>query len=461
MTNKVLTIAGSDSSGGAGIQADLKTFAAHRLTGLSVIASVTSQNSGGVRGRHDLPPEVVEEQLRAAFADGRPQAVKTGMLGNDVIVEAVARLLKKNRVKNLVIDPVIRSTGGKVLLSKKGVQAIKEKLFPLAILVTPNIPEAEEISGVKIRKASDRLRVAKEILKTGVKNVLITGGHLKGPPEDFFFDGKRSRVFTAERIPAHGLHGTGCVLSAAIASALAEGKDLATAIGQARKFIQEAIAVAATQGPGAIEPLASLYKTSERYDLVGRVSAAVEKLQEMRIGHLVPEVQSNIGVGISGARRPDDVIAFPGRIIRRGDDIVTVAPPSFGASRHVAKIVLTIMRSDPSRRAVMNIKFSSSILDACRRLKFKIASFRRQDEPPKVKQMEGSSLEWGTDKAIREFGGVPDIIYDLGGQGKEEMVRVIAEDIESLVEMIYKIHRQTKLNAKKRKGKETDKWRTG
>ena len=109
----------------------------------------------------------------------------------------------------------------------------------------------------------------------------------------------------------------------------------------------------------------------------------------------------------------------------------------------------------------MNIRFSSAILEACRRLKFKIASFRRQDEPPKVKQVEGSSLEWGTDKAIREFGGVPDIIYDLGGQGKEEMVRVIAKDIESLVEMINKIHRKTKQNTKSRKGKETDKWRTG
>ncbi len=459
MTNNVLTIAGSDSSGGAGIQADLKTFLAHRLTGLSVITSVTSQNSGGVRSRYDLPPEVVQEQLRAVFEDGRPEAVKTGMLGNEVLVESVAILLKKNRIKNLVVDPVIRSSSRKVLLSKKGVQAIKEKLFPLALLVTPNIPEAEEISGIKIRKASDRIRAAKAILKTGAKNVLIKGGHLKGKPEDFFYDGKQSQIFSGERIPADGLHGTGCVLSAAIVSGLAQGKDLAIAIGQARNFIQEVIAIGARQGSGGVEPLASLYQARERYELIDRVSAAVERLREMRIGYLIPEVQSNIGVGISGASCPDDVIAFPGRIIRRGEEIVTVAPPGFGASQHVAKIVLTMMGFDPSQRAVMNIRFSSSILEACRQLKFKIASFKREDEPPMVKQLEGSSLEWGTEKAIRDNGGVPDIIYDLGGQGKEEMIRVLAQDVESLVEKIYKIHCKTS-QKKKQGGREIDKWRT-
>lgn len=461
MIIKVLTIAGSDPSGGAGIQADLKTFAAHRLFGLSVITSVTSQNSKGVRGRHDLPPEVVEEQLRAILEDGRPAAVKTGMLGNEALVECAARILKKSRIKNLIVDPVIRSTNRKVLLSKKGVQALKEKLFPLALLVTPNIPEAEEISGVRIRKASDRIRAARAILKTGAKNVLIKGGHLKGKPEDFLYDGKRSRVFAAERIPAQGLHGTGCVLSAAIVSALAQGMDISAAVEQARNFIQEAIAGGAGQGMGSVEPLASLYKTQERYDLIHRAAAAVERLREMRIGHLIPEVQSNIGLAISGAVGPEDVIAFPGRIIRRGEEIVTVAAPRFGASRHVAKIVLTVMAFDPSWRAVMNIRFSSSILDACRRLKFKIASFRREDEPTLVKQLEGSSLEWGTEKAIRESGCVPDIIYDLGGQGKEEMIRVLAEDVDALVEKILKIHRMTRKIKKPSKDREIDKWRKG
>ncbi|MGV7221823.1 MAG: bifunctional hydroxymethylpyrimidine kinase/phosphomethylpyrimidine kinase [Nitrospinales bacterium] len=454
---KVLTIAGSDSSGGAGIQADIKTFSAHRHIGGSVITSITSQNSNGVRSRQDLPVEVIEDQLGAVFEDERPVSIKTGMLGNREIVESVAKILKRNKAKNLIIDPVIRSSSGKILLSKDGVNAMKEKLFPLALLVTPNISEAEELSGIKIKKTSDRIRVAKAILKTGVKNVLIKGGHLKGPPEDFLYDGKKTETFSSERIPVKGLHGTGCVLSAAIVCALAEGKSLPNAISQAKRFIQESIL--GGQHTGNVEPLASLFKAEERLDLLNRVSLAIENLKEMRIGHLIPEVQSNIGVGISGASGPDDVIAFPGRIVRLGEDIVTVSHPRFGGSQHVAKIVLTIMRYDSSRRAVMNIKMTTSILNACRQLKFKMASFRRADEPPEVKQMEGSSLEWGTDHAIQKNGSVPDIIYDLGGQGKEEMIRVLADDVESLVEKIGKIHRTTMKNKKMAKGKELDKWR--
>jgi hydroxymethylpyrimidine/phosphomethylpyrimidine kinase len=454
---KILTIAGSDSSGGAGIQADIKTFSAHRHIGGSVITSITSQNSKGVRSRQDLSVEVIEDQLGAAFEDGRPISVKTGMLGNREIVESVAKILKRFKVKNLVIDPVMRSSSGKALLSKDGVNAMKEKLFPLALLVTPNISEAEELSGIKIKKSSDRIRVAKAILKTGVKNVLIKGGHLKGQPEDFLYDGKKSQTFTSERIPVKGLHGTGCVLSAAIVCALAEGRNIKDAVSQAKNFIQESIL--GGQFTGNVEPLASLYKAEERFDLLNRVASAIESLKKMRIGHLIPEVQSNIGVGISGASEAGDVIAFPGRIVRLGEGIVTVSHPRFGGSQHVAKIVLTIMRYEPSRRAVMNIKMTTPILNACRKLKFKMASFRREDEPPEVKQMEGSSLEWGTDYAIRKNGSVPDIIYDLGGQGKEEMIRVLADDVESLVEKIRKIHQKTMQNKKTSKGKELDKWR--
>lgn len=462
MIKKVLTIAGSDSSGGAGIQADLKTFAAHRLTGLSVITSVTSQNSSGVHGRYDLPPEVVEEQLRAVFEDGRPLAVKTGMLGNEAVVECLVRFLKKKRIKNLVVDPVIRSSGRKVLLSQKGVREMALKLFPLALLVTPNIPEAEELSGIKIRKLADRLRAAQAIFKTGAKNILIKGGHLKGDPEDFFFDGKNSLSFPARRISAGDLHGTGCVLSAAIAANLAHGDDPVNAVRKAGDFVRESIACGAVPGEGGVgvEPLSNLYKNEERYELLQRVANAVEKLKEGRIGKLIPEVQSNIGVGVAGARGPEDVIAIPGRIIRNGDDIVTIASPRFGASRHVAKIALTVMSFDPSRRAVMNIRFTKSLLEACRKLKFKIASFKREDEPRSIKQLEGSSLEWGTEKAIKECGFVPDIIYDLGGQGKEEMIRVIAADVESLAEKILKIHRMAGKTAKTGKSPEKDNWRT-
>ncbi|MCH6581185.1 MAG: bifunctional hydroxymethylpyrimidine kinase/phosphomethylpyrimidine kinase, partial [Nitrospinae bacterium] len=173
----VLTIAGSDPSGGAGIQADIKTISAHELFATSVITSITAQNSKGVQATFDLSPEEVEAQLKAVLEDAKPAAVKTGMLGNEVLVECIARRLKRARIRNLVVDPIIQSSSRKTLLSKKGVTALKEKLLPLALLVTPNLPEAKALSGVRITRPQDQLKAAKAICKLGVRNVLIKGGH--------------------------------------------------------------------------------------------------------------------------------------------------------------------------------------------------------------------------------------------------------------------------------------------
>jgi len=438
-----LTIAGSDSSGGAGIQADLKTFAAHRVCGLSAIASITAQNTLGVLSTFHLPPEVVDGQLAALFADGKPNAVKTGMLGNEQIVEAVSRQLKRHRVRRLVVDPVIQSSDGKTLLTAAGVKALKESLLPLASLVTPNLKEAEILSGVRIKTPKDRLKAARAILKTGVGSVLIKGGHLKGRPEDFYYDGGRPLLLDAPRLTEEDLHGTGCVLAAAIAAQLARGEDPSTAVCLAKQFIGTAIrgAVRSGEGVAAVEPLAGLYREEDKSDLLLRVARAMDVLKQEKIGRLIPEVQSNIGVGLEGAAAHEDVVAFPGRINRLGDDAVTLAPAAFGGSRHVANVVLSVMKHDPGQRAVMNIRCDKELLAICRRLKFTMASFDRAEEPVRVKEKEGSSLEWGTDTAISRYGRVPDIVYDLGGMGKEEMIRVIAVDIESLVEKVLKIHR--------------------
>jgi hydroxymethylpyrimidine kinase / phosphomethylpyrimidine kinase / thiamine-phosphate diphosphorylase len=454
----VLTIAGSDSSGGAGIQADIKTISAHELFATSVITSITAQNSKGVQATFDLPPEEVEAQLKSVLEDGKPAAVKTGMLGNDVLVECIARLLKRARIKNLVVDPVIKSSSGKTLLSKKGVEALKEKLLPLALLVTPNIPEAEILSGVRIARPQDRLKAAKAIHKLGARNVLIKGGHAKGNADDFFFDGKRYFIFGGERIGKKDWHGTGCVLSAGIVSGLALGLDVPSAIQKAKGLVTAGIAngVGRGDGSGSVDPMASLFKIQKRFEVIQGLSAGIDMLKENRIGLLIPEVQSNIGIGLPGAQGAEDVAAIPGRIGRISNNIFTVAAPQFGASQHVAKIVLTAMHFDSEMRAVMNIKFTDSILKACKKLKFKIASFDRAREPKSVKQREGSSLEWGTHKAIADCGYVPDIIYDLGGQGKEEMIRVLARDIGELVEKILKINRLVEASYT---GLEKDTWR--
>jgi hydroxymethylpyrimidine/phosphomethylpyrimidine kinase len=390
----------------------------------------------------DLPVGVVESQLKSIFEDGKCQAVKTGMLGNDQIVDRIASLLKRYRVKNLVVDPVIFSSSGKRLLTAEGVEMMKERLLPLAHLVTPNIREAEILSGVKIRQLSDMKRAARKILKLGVRAVVLTGGHLKGKPEDLFLDNNGMQVLTSERLSESDPHGTGCVFSSAITAGLASGLQTLPAVQEAKAFIGRAILGEVISGNGkpSVDPLSSLYRESEKAQVMDGLNRALRLFRKERIGSLVPEVQTNIGLALKNAKNHEDVLAIPGRIVKNGDDIFTGAEPEFGGSRHVANIVLTVMRYDPGKRAVMNIKYTDTLLKICQRLRFRIASFDRADEPRNVRVREGSSLEWGTQKAIMDYGSVPDIIYDLGGIRKEEMIRVIAEDIESLTNKILKIH---------------------
>ena len=439
----VLTIAGSDSGGGAGIQADLKTFSALGVFGKTIITSITSQNSFGVQSTYDLPIQVIEKQFQAVLDDKKCYAVKTGMLGNEEVVILISKMIKKGRIKNIVVDPVIFSSSGKRLLTERGMTILKEYLLPIANLVTPNLKEAELLSGVRIKSQADRKRAARIILKSGVGAVLITGGHLKGNPKDLLLDEKGYQLFSSDRFSKGETHGTGCVFSAAITAKLAQGLLLREAIHGGKEYICEAIlgSVAPGNGNACVEPFAIIHREKEKLQSIYNLENALEIFKKQRIGNLIPEVQTNIGLGLNNAKTHGDVLAIPGRVIKNGEDIFTGASPQFGASRHVANIVLTVMQYDPEKRAVMNIKYTDSLLTICKKLKYKIASFDRAKEPKKVRVLEGSSLEWGTEKAIASFGSVPDIIYDLGGIRKEEMIRVIAEDMDTLVEKVLAIHR--------------------
>ena len=442
-TTTALTIAGSDSGGGAGIQADLKTFSAFGVFGKTIITSVTSQNSFGVQSSYNLPASVIGQQFQAILEDRKCHAVKTGMLGNEEAVLMISKMIKKSRFKKIVIDPVVISSSGKRLLTKNGIEALKEYLLPIATLVTPNIKEAELLSGIKIKNHSDKKRAARAILKTGVRAVLVTGGHLRGTPDDLFLDSKDMHIFSSKRLTKLDIHGTGCVFSAAITAGLAQGFSVRESIQNAKKYIGEAILAAFSPGNGnpCVEPNAVIYKENEKFQTLCELNNAIEIFKKERIGNLIPEVQTNIGLGLSNAKMHEDVLAIPGRVIKNGEDIFTGAQPRFGGSRHVANIVLTVMQHEPDQRVVMNIKYTDSLLQICKKLKFKIASFDRAKEPKSVRVREGSSLEWGTEKAITSYGAVPDIIYDLGGIRKEEMIRVIAKDMESLIDKVLSIHR--------------------
>jgi hydroxymethylpyrimidine/phosphomethylpyrimidine kinase len=249
---RALSIAGSDPSGGAGIQADIKTFAALGVYGMAVPAALTAQNTMGVEAVRAVSPAFLKMQLYTLLSDVKVDAAKTGMLLDVRTIETVSDALKKYRVKNLVLDPVMVSSSGSRLLAKRAVEVLVARLFPLAELVTPNIDEASVLAGMKIETEEDVYLAARRIRGLGPRNVLIKGGHLKGAPVDFLFDGKDIIRYPGKRVEGKKLHGAGCVYSAAIAAGLAKGMGVKDSIAAAKKFVSKAIRDAAPVGKGRV-----------------------------------------------------------------------------------------------------------------------------------------------------------------------------------------------------------------
>ena len=238
----VLTIAGSDSGGGAGIQADLKSFTALRVFGMAAITSVTAQNTVGVTGVHDLPPEFVAEQIDDVARDIGVDAAKTGMLSSAAIVEAVADSVARNSITRLVVDPVMVAKSGDPLLQESARQAMRKRILPLAWLVTPNVPEAEVLAGVRITGPQQVEQAARNIHRLGARYVLLKGGHMEGENAvDYLYDGQTIQTFSAPRIATRNTHGTGCTYSAAIAAYLARGCAIGEAVQRAKAYLTGAI----------------------------------------------------------------------------------------------------------------------------------------------------------------------------------------------------------------------------
>ena len=255
---RALSIAGSDSGGGAGIQADLNTFGALGVYGTTAITAVTVQNTLGVSGFQEIAPETVAGQIRAVADDIGIDAAKTGMLASAPIVEAVARAVADLEIPSLVVDPVFVSKHGHRLLAEDAVSSLRELILPLSTLVTPNLPEAAELSGVVATTAAEMTAVGERLLELGARAALVKGGHLEGATsDDLFVDGTRSEWLSAERLPTRNTHGTGCVLSAAIAAHLARGAELLDAVRAGKEFVTQAIrnGLGIGGGIGPVDPL--------------------------------------------------------------------------------------------------------------------------------------------------------------------------------------------------------------
>ena len=262
-----LTIAGSDSSGGAGIQADIKTMTALGVYGMTAITALTAQNTTGVKSIKEVDTDFLRDQLNCVFDDIYPDAVKTGMLPNAGIIEVVADCLKQRGAKQLVIDPVMVSTSGSALINEQAVNTLKTKLFPLKGLVTPNIPEAEVLSDINIETGQDMIRAARIISQrvSGSPAILIKGGHERNTANDLLYSGDNEIWFNGERIDNPNTHGTGCTLSSAIACNLALGYSMEDSVGNSKRYISGALKSGLNLGKGS-GPLNHVYLFEDNFD---------------------------------------------------------------------------------------------------------------------------------------------------------------------------------------------------
>jgi hydroxymethylpyrimidine/phosphomethylpyrimidine kinase len=421
----VLVVAGSDSGGGAGIQADLKALAAVGVHGATAVTAVTAQNTQGVVATEPLPVEIIRAQIRAVQDDMDIDAAKTGMLYSEEIVQVVAEeLAGLNRP--LVVDPVMVATAGSSLHTSGFTEALREHLLPQATLLTPNLHEAEALTGQTIGDVKGMRKAARALHALGPQAVLVKGGHLEGELVDILYEGEEFHTFPGHRFPGE-LHGSGCMYASAIAGYLALGRGLQDAVQTARRQVAGGFATSYTVGKG-LRVVNAAY-SDDRWEVWSAVRDAAEELLTFLTPELIPEVGVNLGYALPAAEATDDVCAITGRIVVAGHRAAAVGAPAFGASQHVARIILAAMAFDPTQRSAMNLRYSEGLVKHAREKGMTVGTFERKDQPPKV-----ATMGWGTQEAIRTAESFPRIIYDLGGPGKVPMVRLLGTSPAQVVE---------------------------
>lgn len=463
-----LTVAGTDSGGGAGVAADLRAMAARGVFGTSAVTAVTAQNSRGVRAVEGVAPDTVSEQVAAVLDDFAVGAAKTGMLGDATTVEAVADALDGG--PPTVVDPVMVAQSGDRLLTEDGEDAVADRLVPTATVVTPNVPEAELLTGVDVDGAETAVRAAERLVADGPAAALVTGGHLDGDqvrdvlrvdPEKAGVErpvpvpssptgvrverhDDRTLSVVRDRVTTDATHGSGCTLSAALAAELARDSSVPTATVSAVDLVDRAVrhGLDVGQGYGAVHGLAGLRNDATRYDAVESVRTAVDDLitaDDADVTRLIPEVGTNVAVATPYARDPAEVAAVEGRLAATDRGVRPAGPPRLGASSHVARLLLAVRDRDPRVGAACNVRFDDAVGAALDGTSLTVVEVDRTDQPPAESEREGTTMGWVAERVTADRDSAPDAVFDRGAHGKEPMVRLFAGKAATLVDTVVEL----------------------
>jgi len=426
-----LTVAGSDSLGGAGIEADVKAMASQGVHGAVAITAVTAQNSCRVARILPLPVDEIIGQMDAVLEDVHISAAKTGMLYSAEIATAVAQRLASTDFP-LVVDPVLVAGVGDALGREGLVEAMRERIAPLATIITPNVPEAEALTGLSISTDDDVRRACRSLVKQGSEAVLLKGGHMDGDRsvDTLYHQGKFLRL-GSPRVEARG-HGGGCILSSYLTANLAKGMGVWESFIASRAAIMESIAGRFQVGRGVpvVEPMGGILKDAHRYRVSARLKASAERAGGSLPRSWVPETGAEMVFCLPGATNIMDVCgtAVPTRA-REGERC-----PTFGGAPRLSAAVLASMMYDGGMRAGMSLRCTSSVVNWARRAGLSIGTYRRRMGTGDITRCEREAME----DLINVLGCVPDVACDRGGPGTEPLVRVLASSPEELVSRIEK-----------------------
>lgn len=429
---KALTIAGSDSSAGAGIQADLKTFSALGVYATTVITTLTAQNTKTVSDVFVVPSNFFKNQLETTLEDIKPDVIKIGVLYDNSIINIVKAELD-NFDGPIIIDPILYSGTGVKLLDDRSYESFKLSIIPLSTVITPNLKEAELLSQIQINSARDIPNVAKHIIDLGAENVIIKGGHDKNRDKeisDYFYgkSGEEILKISNSRLPIGETHGTGCNFSSALASYIALGFEMKNAFVLANSYVNRALKNAIKVGKGVLvaNPLYQVFSNSEKYETIMTLQNSVEQLETFEgFSSLIPQTKTNFVNSILNPQDLFDVAGVVGRITEYQNRIRSPNVIKFGASSHVANALLVAKTYNPTFRAAINIRYTDGLIKICKKL-FDCASYDRKLEPPFIKKKEGASIMWGINQAFTS-NPIAEVVYHSGDIGKEPMIIIFAE----------------------------------
>ncbi len=429
----LLSIGGSDPSSGAGIQSDIKTFDSLNAHGLTVITAITGQNTSSFGMIEPVSQKILKNQLDSVISDFKIDGIKIGMVYNSEIIKTIYKELRNIKIP-IILDPIIKSTTGGLLIEKTAIKDFKKFLISLATVITPNKFEAEYLSEIKIDSKKSLQKAAKKIQDMGAKNIVITGLETNGKMLDFILERKSQYTVSGKKIPKIN-HGSGCNYSSSLLFSLVNGTSLKEAVKFSKQFTYDSIKNAKNIGYGI-----DITQIKNKDIIHTELTHAINKFVEIKnIYKGIPECQTNFVFSKKNPKSIKDILGISGRIVKTGNTVTVAGDLSYGGSKHVATALTTMNKKFPDVRSAINLKYNKETISKLRKEKLHISSYDRNAEPKNVKTKEGSSIEWGIKYAIKNSEEPPDVIYHKGDFGKEPMIIIFAKTPALIIEKISKL----------------------